>query len=201
MRLKKVILIYLNSFLCYWHWANGLRSISTWILGFFWDRRFSWKSNSTDILSATMAPFNTGPSINRNFLFTKRVFAVPKSLSYIFPILNLSKPESLNSGSRTLFSDRSHLLTMKLPSLNRIWKVSACRQKQIIRLIAIMQLLNPNNTIKIDIRSEKRAWANNSLLFCRCRQNQWSVQCVRSNCIICFLDNTLIHSFLTFNNY
>lgn len=83
----------------------------------------SWKSNSTNILSATMAPFYTGPSINRNLLFTKRVFAVPKSLSYIFPILNLSKPESLNSGSRTLFSDRNHLLTMKLTSLNRIWKV------------------------------------------------------------------------------
>ena len=83
----------------------------------------SWKSNSTDILSATMAPFYTGPSINRNLLFTKGVFAVPKSLSYIFHILNLSKPESLNSGSRTLFSDRNHLLTMKLPSLNRIWKV------------------------------------------------------------------------------
>ena len=48
------------------------------------------------------------------------LFSAPKSLSYIFSIFNLSKPEPLTSRNRTLLSARNHLLIKKLTLLNRM---------------------------------------------------------------------------------
>ena len=60
-------------------------------------------------------------------------FSAPKSLSYTFSIFNLSKPESLTSGNRPLFSVRYHLLTKKLTSLNQTGRES-------FKLVAKLQI-------------------------------------------------------------
>ena len=74
-------------------------------------------------------PVYCGTPLNRTLMKSesslyRAFFSAPKSLSYTFSIFNLSKPESLTSGNRPLFSVRYHLLTKKLTSLNQTGRES-----------------------------------------------------------------------------
>ena len=84
---------------------------------------FCWSLNTIAYFSIEYLNYSgtsalyTETSSNQNPFFTGHFFG-PKISIIHFSIFDLSTPEPLNSGSRTLFSARNHLLTKKLGSLN-----------------------------------------------------------------------------------
>ena len=84
---------------------------------------FCWSLNTIAYFSIQYLNYSgtsalyTGTLLNRNPFFTGHFFG-PKISIIHFSIFNLSIPEPLNSGRRTLFSVCNHFLRKKFGSLN-----------------------------------------------------------------------------------